>query len=99
MSRETAKRSDLAGCAQYGNCASHLRYFWGLRLHLVCTLGALPVLFALTGAKTDERETLRDMLDTAPDVLAVHPGQTIIGDKNSFGREFEHGLAERHSFI
>jgi hypothetical protein len=65
-SRETAKRSDLAGWAQYGYCASHSRYFWGLRLHLVCTLGGLPILFALTGAKADERETLRDMLDTAP---------------------------------
>lgn len=95
-SRETVKRSDLAGWAQYGYCASHSRYFWGLRLHLVCTLGGLPVLFALTGAKADERETLRDMLDTAPHVLAAHPGQTIIGDKNYFGREFEHGLAERH---
>lgn len=94
-SRETAKRSDLAGWAQYGYCASHSRYFWGLRLHLVCTLGGLPVLFAVTGAKADERETLRDMLDTAPDVLASHPGQTIIGDKNYYGREFEHDLTER----
>lgn len=94
-SRETAKRSDLAGWAQYGYCASHSRYFWGLRLHLVCTLGGLPILFALTGAKADERETLRDLLDTAPDVAAEHPGQTIIGDKNYFGREFEHDLAER----
>lgn len=95
-SRETAKRSDLAGWAQYGYCASHSRYFWGLRLHLVCTLGGLPILFAITGAKADERETLRDMLDTAPDVEAAHPGQTIIGDKNYFGREFERDLAERH---
>jgi len=94
-SRETAKRSELAGWAQYGYCASHSRYFWGLRLHLVCTLGGLPILFALTGAKADERETLRDMLDTAPDVAASHPGQTIIGDKNYFGSEFEHDLTER----
>lgn len=95
-SRETAKRSDLAGWAQYGYCASHSRYFWGLRLHLVCTLGGLPILFALTGAKADERETLRDMFDTAPDVMATHPEQTIIGDKNYYGREFEHDLTERH---
>jgi hypothetical protein len=95
-SRETAKRSDLAGWAEYGYCASHSRYFWGLRLHLVCTLGGLPVLFALTGAKADERETLRDMLDTAPEVQAAHPRQTIIGDKNYYGREFEHDLTERH---
>ena len=38
-SRETVKRSDLAGFAEYGYCASHSRYFWGLRLHLLCTLG------------------------------------------------------------
>ena len=29
-SRETAKRSDLAGWAEYGYCASHSRFFWGL---------------------------------------------------------------------
>ncbi|MFI6693282.1 IS982 family transposase [Streptomyces sp. NPDC050433] len=94
-SRETARRSDLAGWAQYGYCASHSRYFWGLRPHLVCTLGGLPVLFALTGAKADERETLRDMPDTAPEVQAGHPRQTIIGDRNYYGREFERDLTER----
>ena len=41
---------------EYGYCASHSRYFWGLRLLLVCTLGGLPVLFALTGAKVRFRE-------------------------------------------
>ena len=30
-SKETVRRSDLAGCAGYGYCASHSRYFWGLR--------------------------------------------------------------------
>jgi hypothetical protein len=35
-SKETVRRSDLAGCAGYGYCASHSRYFWGLRLHLLC---------------------------------------------------------------
>lgn len=45
-SRETARRSDLAGWAEYGYCASHSRYFWGLRLHLVCTFHGLPVAFA-----------------------------------------------------
>jgi hypothetical protein len=54
------KRSDLAGWAEYGYCASHSHYFWGLRLHLVCTLHGLPVAFALAGAKADERETLAD---------------------------------------
>ena len=39
-SRETVKRSDLAGWAEYGYCASHSRYFWGLRLHLLRTCTA-----------------------------------------------------------
>ena len=29
--------SDMAGWANYGYCASHSRWFWGLRLYLVCT--------------------------------------------------------------
>jgi Transposase DDE domain len=92
-SRETAKRSDLAGWAQYGYCASHSRWFWGLRLHLVCTLHGLPVAFALTGAKADERETLLDMLARDPALAAARPGQVIIGDKNYYGRDFEAALA------
>jgi hypothetical protein len=94
-SRETVKRSDAAGWAEYGYCASHSRYFWGLRLHLVCTLTGLPVMFALAGAKADERETLLGMLEAARDVTAAHPWQVIIGDKNYFGRAFEAELARR----
>ena len=94
-SRETVKRSDLAGWAQYGYCASHSRYFWGLRLHLVCTLGGLPIMFGLTGAKADERETLLGMLDASPEITASHPGQTLIADKNYFGQDFEKHLTER----
>lgn len=40
-SRETVTRSNLAGYAEYGYCASHSRFFWGLRLHLVATLHGL----------------------------------------------------------
>ena len=94
-SRETARRSDAAGWAEYGYCASHSRYFWGLRLHLVCTLSGLPVLFALAGAKADERETLLGMLEAGQDVVNAHLGQTLIGDKNYFGRAFEKDLTER----
>src|ERR1039458_6024506 len=72
-SRETARRSDLAGWAEYGYCASHSRYFWGLRLHLVCTLHGLPVAFALAGAKADERDVLAGMLTAGPDLLAAWP--------------------------
>jgi len=90
-SRDTARRSDLAGWAGYGYCASHSRWFWGLRLHLVTTLHGLPVGYALAGAKADERQVLLGIL--AHDDLPQRPGQVIIGDKNYYGRGFEHELA------
>lgn len=89
-SRETVQRSDLAGWAEYGYCASHSRFFWGLRLHLVCTLHGLPVGWALSGAKADEREVLEQILATTPALAAAREHRQItIGDKNYYGREFE----------
>jgi Transposase DDE domain len=87
-SRETVQRSELAGFAEYGYCASHSRYFWGLRLHLLCTLHGLPVGAALTGAKADERQVLLDILeDTA--LEANRAGQVVVADRNYYGAEFE----------
>jgi Transposase DDE domain len=92
-SRETVRRSDLAGWAEYGYCASHSRWFWGLRLHLLCTLAGLPVGFALTGAKADERQVLLDIL-ADPARTAGRDGQIIIADKNYYGHDFETTLAD-----
>jgi hypothetical protein len=93
-SRETAKRSALAGWATYGWCASHSRWFWGLRLHLVCTLHGLPVAFALTGANAVDREVLAELLAVEPELVAARPGQLLVADKNYYGRAFEGGLGE-----
>ena len=93
-SRDTARRSDLAGWAEYGYCASHSRFFWGLRLHLLCTLHGLPVGFALTGAKADERQTLLGILDADPDLTTGRAGQIVIADKNYYGRDFETTLTD-----
>jgi len=94
-SRETAKRSDLAGWAEYGYCASHSRYFWGLRLHLVATLHGLPLGWALTGAKADERATCWDLLNTTPALAKTRQGlQTLIADKGYNGARFEADLSE-----
>jgi hypothetical protein len=92
-SREAVQRSDLAGWAEYGYCASHSRFFWGLRLHLVCTLHGLPVGFALTGAKADERQTLLGILDADAELTRGRAGQILIADKNYYGRPFETTLA------
>jgi len=93
-SRETVKRSDLAGWAEYGYCASHSRFFWGLRLHLVCTLHGLPVGWALTGAKADERAVLTDIVANTPALARLeHTDLTWIGDKNYYGATFEAEVA------
>ena len=94
-SRSTAQRSALAGWAGYGYCASHSRYFWGLRLHLVCTPSGLPISFALTNPKVDEREVARDLFEVEPGLLARRAGQTIVADKGYASREFETFLNER----
>ncbi len=91
-SRETAKRSDLAGWATYGYCASHSRFFWGLRLHLIATPSGLPMAFALTGAKENERDIAAEMISIDPDLH--RPGQTLIGDKGYRSARFETGLTE-----
>lgn len=86
----TRKRSDVAGWAEYGYCASHSRYFWGLRLHILATPGGLPVSWALTGAKTSERSVLVEMISTG----VYRAGQTVIADKGYASRDLEHCLAD-----
>jgi hypothetical protein len=88
-SRDAAHRSELADWAEYGYCASHSRYFWGLRLHLLCTMHGLPVGFAVSGAKADEREVLLGILEADPALTAGRSGQTVIADRHYCGRQFE----------
>ena len=85
-SRETTKRSNLAGFAEYGYCASHSRFFWGLRLHLITTTSGLPLAFALTGAKADERDTALDMIAFSG---LNTTGVTLIADKGYRRASFE----------
>jgi Transposase DDE domain len=87
-SRETTKRSDMAGHASYGYCASHSRWFWGLRLHLIATTSGLPIAYALTSANTDERNTTLAMLSLDPDLMN-RAGQTLMGDKGYRSAAFE----------
>ena len=92
-SRETVKRSDMAGYAEYGYCASHSRFFWGLRLHLIATPSGLPVAYALTGAKVDERDTALAMINLDP--ALDRPGQVLMADKGYRSKTFEAELNER----
>ena len=94
-SRPAVRRSDLAGWANYGYCASHSRWFWGLRLYLICTPAGMPVLRALADPKIGEREVLAAMLDVEPQLATARPGLTLITDKGFAGRQTEADLATR----
>jgi hypothetical protein len=93
MSRPTVSRSDLAGWAGYGYCASHSRFFWGLRLYLVCTPVGMPILWALADPKLGEREVLAAMLEVEADAVAGHDSILLITDKGFAGQDFEQLLA------
>lgn len=87
------QRSNLAGWAGYGYCASHSRFFWGLRLYLVCTPSGLPILWALASPKIGEREVLAALLDIDAGLVAEREGILLISDKGFAGRPFEKDLA------
>ncbi|PPA57292.1 IS982 family transposase [Micromonospora chalcea] len=86
-SRETARRSDLAGDAGYGYCASHTRYFWGMRLYLVTTVEGMPVTWCLANPKLDERDVMAALLEV--DHHLVQAGQVILADRGFAGQTFE----------
>jgi len=86
-SRETVKRSDLAGHAGYGYCASHSRFFWGFRLYLISTAEGMPIIWGLANPKIGEREVTRALLEH--DHQLIRAGQVIVGDKGFAGNEFE----------
>lgn len=87
MSRETVKRSELAGHANYGYCASHSRWYWGLKLYLVCTGDGMPVMWCLASPKIGEREVLAALLDH--DHHLIRDGQVLLADKGFSGESFQ----------
>ena len=79
-SRETVKRSELAGWAGYGYCAAHSRWYWGLKLYLITTPDGMPVAWCLASPQTGEREVAAGLLAHAARTGALRPGLTLIGD-------------------
>jgi hypothetical protein len=88
QSRETARRSELAGHAAYGWCQSHSRYFWGFRLYLLCAPDGMPIAFELAPANAPEREVAAEML-----ARIDLDGYTVMADKGFAGEEFEQIMA------
>ena len=91
-SRETVKRAGsnslggaISDAADYGYCASHSRYFWGLRLHTLMAPDGTPRAMALTSPKEGEREVCLRLLGR---VNRSGP-LTVLGDKGYAGADFE----------
>lgn len=91
-SRETVKRAGanslggaLSDAADYGYCASHSRYFWGLRLHTLMAPDGTPRAMALTSPKEGEREVCLRLLERVNRCGPI----TVLGDKGYVGADFE----------
>ena len=88
QSRQTARRSELAGHAAYGWCKSHSRYFWGFRLYLLCAPDGMPIAFELAPANAPERVVAAEMLERVD-----LEGYIVMADKGFAGDEFEQIMA------
>ena len=84
QSRETLRRSNFAGDAADGYCASHSRYLWGFRLYLLCASDGIPIAFEPAAANASERDVAAEMLRR----VDLH-GYTVIADKGFAGSDFE----------
>jgi len=93
-SRQTVRRSELAGLADYGYCAAHSRWYWGLKLYLITTAEGMPAAWCLADPKIGEREVAADLLDLARDTGALREGMIVLADKGLAGRELERYAAE-----
>jgi hypothetical protein len=93
-SRETVKRSELAGWANYGYCASHSRFYWGLKLYLVTTLDGMPIVWCLADPKLGERDVAAELLGHARDLAALPYHVVVIGDKGFAGKDFAREMTE-----
>jgi hypothetical protein len=88
-SRETVKRSEIAGSGGYGFCAAHTRFYWGFKLYLLCAPDGMPITWCLANPKIGEREVCLDLLAIATETGLLAPGTTVLADKNLAGREIE----------
>jgi len=89
QSRTTAKRSGLFGYAGYGYEPSHSRYYWGIKLLLLCTADGTVTGFGLANPKLwGERQAVRQLLVHQP---ANRPpaGSAVVSDKGLSGEQTE----------
>ena len=80
--KRSKKRSDFAGSADYGHCASRNMKYYGYKLVSLCTLDGIPIVYELVPANTDERLA-------AESVLYALRGCRIYSDKGFIGEDWQ----------
>lgn len=75
-------RSDFAGVANYGHCASRELKYFGFKLVTITTLDGIPIVYELVPANLDERMA-------AESVIGYLRGCTIFADKGFIGQEWQ----------
>jgi Transposase DDE domain len=93
-SRQTVRRSELAGWAGYGYCAAHSRWYWGLKLYLLTTAEGMPVAWCLASPKLGEREVAQELLERASEDGTLRAGMIVLADKGLAGRDIERFIAD-----
>jgi hypothetical protein len=80
--KRSKARSDFAGSAAYGYCASRNLHYFGYKLVMVTTLDGLPVLYELVPANIEERQAAETVLDRIANAQ-------FYGDKGFLGEEWQ----------
>ncbi len=93
--RDGQALSALGDAADYGYCASHSRFFWGFRLHLLAAPDGTPRAVTVASPKRDERDVALELLARTRRQGPV----TLIGDKGYAGREFAARVSDMNATI
>ena len=80
--KRSKKRSNFAGSANYGYCASRNLKYFGYKLVSICTMEGIPLVYELVPANTDERLA-------GESVLYTLRGCIIYADKGFIGEDWQ----------
>jgi hypothetical protein len=94
QSTATVNRSELAPYCGFGYSPAHSRWFWGMRLVLLCGPDGTIIDFDLVSADSAEREAGLALLERQP--LA---GQLVLCDKGFAGHDFEQAVSELGALV
>jgi hypothetical protein len=94
QSVQSVNRSELAPWCGFGYSAAHSRFYWGMKLVLVCGPDGCVRDFDLVPANAPEREATLALLARQP--IA---GQLVICDKGFAGSDFEQAVRELGALV